>query len=57
MILLTFHSYAGKRAFLKTAHLQPSEIHSQTAGSLTLKVTAASPTWATSPHVFRATSV
>ena len=57
MILLTFHSYAGKRAFLKTAHLQPSEIHSQTAGSLTLKVTAASPAWATSPHVFCATSV
>lgn len=56
MLLLTFHSYAAKRAFLKTAHLQPSEIHGQTQGSLTLKITPTSPEWATSPHVYSATA-
>ena len=57
MILLTFHSYAGKRAFLKTAKLRPSEIAHQTQGTLTLKVTATSPKWAASVHVYRATAV
>lgn len=57
MVLLTFHSYAGKRAFLKTAHIQPGEIHHQTQGSLTLKLTPTSPKWEASPHVYRVTAV
>ena len=57
MLLLTFHSYAGKRAFLKTAQLQPSEIHSQSRGTVTVKVTPTSPQWAASPHVYKAIPV